>query len=141
MGAKADLLQRKGFTEINMTPLMDLTFILLITFIITFPLLDSGLKVDLPTARGTPLSEENTVSVSVDVEGFWYVGDRRVTAEEFATEMQQLRVNRPEATVLLRGDRGLPYGRLMEIMQAMHENGITRISLVTKTGQTLGATP
>ena len=140
MGAKADLLRRRGFTEINMTPLMDLTFILLITFIITFPLLDSGLNVDLPTARGVPLTEENTVSVSVDVEGFWFVGDRRVTADEFAREMQYLREHRPEATVLLRGDRGLPYGRLMEIMQAMHENGVTRISLVTQTGQTMGAT-
>ncbi len=137
MGRKAELLQRKAFSDINLTPLMDLTFILLITFIITFPLLESGLNVDLPAARGTPLTEENTVPVSVDLEGYWYVEQRQVTAEEFAAEMRTLRQTRPEATVLLRGDRGLPYGRLMEIMQAMHENGITRISLVTQTGQTL----
>ena len=137
MGRKAELLQRKAFSDINLTPLMDLTFILLITFIITFPLLESGLNVDLPAAKGTPLTEENTVPVSVDLEGYWYVEQRQVTAEEFAAEMRTLRQTRPEATVLLRGDRGLPYGRLMEIMQAMHENGITRISLVTQTGQTL----
>lgn len=137
MGRKTELLRRNVFSEINLTPLMDLTFILLITFIITFPLLESGLNVDLPAARGTPLSEENTVSVSVDADGFWHVDDRRVTAEEFAAEMRYIRQNRPEATVLLRGDRGLPYGQLMEVMQAMHENGVSRISLVTQTGQTL----
>ncbi|MCC5849133.1 MAG: biopolymer transporter ExbD [Verrucomicrobia bacterium] len=137
MGRKAELLQRKAFSDINLTPLMDLTFILLITFIITFPLLESGLNVDLPAAKGTPLTEENTIPVSVDLEGYWYVEQRQVTAEQFAAEMRNLRQTRPEATVLLRGDRGLPYGRLMEIMQAMHENGITRISLVTQTGQTL----
>lgn len=137
MGRKTDLLRRQGFSEINLTPLMDLTFILLITFIITFPLLESGLNVDLPAARGTPLTQENTVQVTVDLDGFWHVDQRRVTAEQFAAEMRHLRDNRPEATVLLRGDRGLPYGQLMEIMQAMHEQGVRRISLVTQTGQTL----
>jgi len=139
MGRKTDLLQQQVFSDINLTPLMDLTFILLITFIITFPLLESGLNVELPAARGTPLSEENTVPVSVDAEGFWYVDSRQVTAEQFAAEMRFIRDNRPEATVLLRGDRGLPYGQLMEIMQAMHEEGVRRISLVTQTGQTVRA--
>lgn len=137
MGRKTELLQRKVFSEINLTPLMDLTFILLITFIITFPLLESGVNVDLPAARGTPLTPENSISVTVDLEGNWHVEDRRVTAEQFAAEMRFLRENRPEVMVLLRGDQGLAYGRLMEIMQAMHEQGIRRISLVTQTGQTL----
>jgi biopolymer transport protein TolR len=137
MGRKTELLQRQVFSDINLTPLMDLTFILLITFIITFPLLESGLNVDLPAAQGTPLTQENTVPVSVDLDGFWYIDQQRVTAEQFAREMRHIRDNRPEATVLLRGDRGLPYGQLMEIMQAMHEQGVRRISLVTQTGQTL----
>ena len=137
MGRKTELLSRNVISDINLTPLMDLTFILLITFIITFPLLESGLNVDLPAARGVPLTEENTVPVSVDESGFWYVEERQVTAEQFAAEMRHIRENRPEATVLLRGDRGLPYGQLMEIMQALHENGITRISLVTQSGVTV----
>jgi len=137
MGRKTELLQRKVFSEINLTPLMDLTFILLITFIITFPLLESGVNVDLPAARGTPLTPENSIAVTVDLEGNWHVEDRRVTAEQFAAEMRFLRENRPEVMVLLRGDQGLAYGRLMEIMQAMHEQGIRRISLVTQTGQAL----
>jgi len=137
MGRKTELLQRKGFSEINLTPLMDLTFILLITFIITFPLLESGLNVDLPAASGTPLTEENTVAVSVDLAGYWYVRDRQVTAGQFAAEMRFLKETQPDAMILLRGDQGLQYGKLMEIMQAMHEEGIRRISLVTQTGQTL----
>lgn len=136
MSRKTQLLQRNVFSEINLTPLMDLTFILLITFIITFPLLESGLDVDLPAARGTPLTEENTVSVSVDLDGYWYVRDRQVTSEQFAAEMRFLKETQPEATILLRGDQGLPYGKLMEIMQALHEQGMRRISLVTQTGQT-----
>ena len=65
MGRKTELLSTGVIGEINLTPLMDLTFILLITFIITFPLLESGLPVNLPTAEGDPLEEKETVSVSV----------------------------------------------------------------------------
>jgi len=134
MGRKTELLSTGVIGEINLTPLMDLTFILLITFIITFPLLESGLPVNLPTAEGDPLEEKETVSVAVDEEGQWFLEERALTREQFEEEIRILRATRPEATVLLRGDEGLPYGDLVRVMQVLKEGGIRKISLVTRSG-------
>jgi biopolymer transport protein ExbD len=138
MARKTELLSNKIIGEINLTPLMDLTFILLITFIITFPLLESGLPVSLPKAMGTPIEDQQTVTVTVNAEGNWFVDKRQVSREEFAAEVRYLHQNRPEVVVLLRGDEGLPYGDLITVMQAIKENGIQKISLVTQTGEGRG---
>lgn len=134
MGRKTELLKNQVIGEINLTPLMDLTFILLITFIITFPLLESGLPVNLPTAKGHPLEEPDTVTVTVDVEGRWFVDKREVTKDQFAAEARYLHQNRPDTLILLRGDEALPYGDLVRVMQVLKENGIQKISLVTQSG-------
>ncbi len=120
--------------EINLTPLMDLTFILLITFIITFPLLESGLPVSLPKHTGTPLEDPDSISITVDEDGVWYVDDLRMDQDSFQSEMEHLSTTRPDALYLLRGDEGLPYGQLIEVMQIMKEVGIQKISLVTQAG-------
>ena len=134
MGRKTDLLQSNIIGEINLTPLMDLTFILLITFIITFPLLESGLPVSLPKYSGSPLDEPDSVSITVDEEGTWYVDDVRMDRAGFEEEMKLLHSTRPDSLYLLRGDEGLPYGELIQVMQIMKEVGIQKISLVTQAG-------
>ena len=138
MARKTPLMNTQLMGEINLTPLMDLTFILLITFIITFPLLESGLPVSLPKAEGAPIEDLDTVAVTVNADGKWFFDKREVTRDQFMTEIRYLKESRPDAVVLLRGDEGLPYGRLIEVMQALKENGIQKISLVTQTGERTG---
>ena len=136
MGRKTDLMTTQVIGEINLTPLMDLTFILLITFIITFPLLESAVPVSLPRAEGTPIDEDDPITVTVSAEGEWYIDRRELTREQFEAEVRYIRDNRPGAVILLRGDEGLQYGRLVEVMQVLRTNGIQRISLVTQSGGT-----
>jgi biopolymer transport protein TolR len=137
MGRKTDLLQNQIISEINLTPLMDLTFILLITFIITFPLLESGLPVSLPKASGNPIENPDTISITVDAGGRWYVDNVAMEEDVFAAEMKYLQTSRADALYLLRGDEGLPYGDLIKVMQVMKAAGIQKISLVTQTGGAL----
>jgi len=139
MARKTTLMQTQLIGEVNLTPLMDLTFILLITFIITFPLLESGIPVSLPKAKGTPIEDQETVMVTVDAEGSWFFDSMAVTEESLAAEARYLRDQKPETLVLLRGDEGLSYGSLIEVMQILKENGIQKISLVTQTGEAVGA--
>jgi len=136
MGRKTDLMTTQVIGEINLTPLMDLTFILLITFIITFPLLESAMPVSLPRAEGTPIDEDDPITVTVSAEGEWYIDRRELTREQFEAEVRYIRDNRPGAVILLRGDEGLQYGRLVEVMHVLRSNGIQRISLVTQSGGT-----
>jgi biopolymer transport protein TolR len=138
MGRKTELLQSRAIGEINLTPLMDLTFILLITFIITFPLLETGLPVKLPTAKGKPLEDKNTIPITVDKNGHWFVEQREVTREQFAAEMRYIKEQRPDVTLLLRGDRGLEYGKLIDVMNELQKSGLQRISLVTQSGEPVG---
>jgi biopolymer transport protein TolR len=140
MARKTTLQDTKIIGEINLTPLMDLTFILLITFIITFPLLESGLPLSLPKAQGTPIEDQDTVTITVNGEGNWFFDKREVSREQFVNEITYLKESRPEAVVLLRGDEALPYGTLIELMQVLKENGIQKISLVTQTGDASGGT-
>lgn len=138
MPRKTPLMQTQLIGEVNLTPLMDLTFILLITFIITFPLLESGIPVSLPKAKGSPIEDQNTVMVTVDAEGDWFWEERPITAETLAAEARFLRENQPDTLLLLRGDEELAYGSLIEVMQVLKENGIQKISLVTQTGESVG---
>src|SRR6056297_1875047 len=101
---KTSLFALKEISEINLTPLMDLTFILLITFIITFPLLEQGIPVNLPTGKAEELDPEATRTITLDREGVLYLDELRVSAEELAREMQIVRRSAPNMTVLVRAD-------------------------------------
>ena len=121
----------RQMSEINMTPLMDLTFILLITFIITFPLIEQGIPLDLPRAEAEPLDEERTRSVSVDKDGVVYLDDVVISIEELARDMRILGAADPNAMVLLRADEGIEYGRVVEVLKVLTDARITRMALVT----------
>jgi biopolymer transport protein ExbD len=131
-------MQNQLIGEVNLTPLMDLTFILLITFIITFPLLESGIPVALPKAKGSPIEDPQTVMVTVDAQGTWFWEGREVTREQLGAEARYLRDQEPATLLLLRGDETLAYGSLIEVMQILKDNGIQKISLVTQTGEAAG---
>lgn len=122
----------KDISEINMTPLMDLTFILLITFIITFPLIEQGVPIDLPKASAEPVQAADSRSVTLDETGQLFLDTAPVEREVLKAEMQSLAVADPSLTVYVRADRTLAYGRVMEVMALLREAGILRVALVTE---------
>lgn len=132
MARRTSLSTLRDISEINMTPLMDLTFILLITFIITFPLIEQGIPMDLPGADAQELNEERARTISVDVEGQVYLDDVRTTMEDLAREMSFLGRSDPKAVVLIRADQALQYGKVVDILKILQDARISRMALVTK---------
>ena len=124
----------KGISEINLTPLMDLTFILLITFIITFPLIEQSIPVNLPVHDGeSPPPDENmTRTISVDEENKFYVDDLQVTRTELEIEIKMLGVSDPDVTIYLRADEALRYEAVIDVMGLIRDAQIKRIALVTQ---------
>jgi biopolymer transport protein TolR len=118
--------------EINMTPLIDLTFLLLITFVITFPLIQSGIPVNLPRGKAADLPAERRRTITLDLKGNLYLDDRPCTAERLAAEMQELGRRDPDAVVLVRADEGLAYGRVVRILRVLHDAKLARMALVTR---------
>jgi biopolymer transport protein TolR len=111
---------------------MDLSFLLLVTFIITFPLLEQGVPVNLPKAATKDLKHEKSRTITIDRQGNLYFDEKPVSEEELNAQVTALGKGDPEATVLLRADEAIAYGRVVGVVKALYQAGISRMSLVTQ---------
>lgn len=125
----------KTIGEMNLTSMMDLTFLLLITFIITFPLIEQGLPVNLPKANAQHIdSKEHSVSITVKGDESIYFDENPANLEDLPGLLQARMTADPETFVFIRGDESIRYGRIVDVMKTVHKLGITRMTLVTQEG-------
>lgn len=120
--------------EINITNLVDVAFVLLIIFMITAPILQGGIEVQLPQAEATPLTTPDAVVVSVASNGDVFVEKTRVASlEEFETVLSgMVDTGNERRPVQVKGDRGVEYGRVMEVMGRLNGLGIQDVGLVVE---------
>ncbi|MBM4148694.1 MAG: biopolymer transporter ExbD [Lentisphaerae bacterium] len=122
----------RQISEINLTPLMDLTFLLLITFIITFPLIEQGIQVQLPEGKARDIEADKARTITVDQAGAVFLDDVAISWERLPVEMSSLGKRAPETLVLVRADERLPYGRIVKVLRVLNDAGLNRMALVTK---------
>ena len=122
-------------STINVTPLVDVMLVLLVIFMITAPMLQQGVEVNLPKATTAPLKgSTEQVVISVDKGGDIYLGaGNKLALEALPAKIGAVMENRApaERKVYIKGDTGLTYGRIMEVMAKLHEAGIQQIGLVS----------
>ncbi len=125
--------RRAPMAEINVTPLVDVMLVLLIIFMVTAPLLASGVPVELPDSRANALDQQpDQVTISVDRDGFIYIDDGLVEEGDFAAALARVRCgSENDPLITLRADRTLDYGRVMAVMGELNRAGCNSISLVT----------
>lgn len=131
MARKTSLVSLNQISDINMTPLMDLTFILLITFIITFPLIEQGIAINLPQGKASDMKETVSRAISLSLDKQLYLDDVPVSKEELIAAMADVSTAEPDTTIYVRADRKLAYGEVVEVMRILHDANITRMALVT----------
>ena len=126
--------RRAPMAEINVTPFVDVMLVLLIIFMVTAPLLASGVPVELPDSRANALDQQpDQVTIAIDRDGYIYIDDQRVPEGGFATAMTRVNCGREDAPLItLRADRVLDYGRVMAVMGELNRAGCNSISLVTQ---------
>lgn len=122
--------QRKVINEINMNPLLDLTFLLLVAFMITFPALEQGIVVSLPKGKAQALDQKKPLSLSIKADGSIYVATTQVTMEELVERLRQQATEFPDSTVLVRGDQEQSYGKIMAVVKAINQTGSLKMALV-----------
>ncbi len=135
MARRTSLVSLSQISDINMTPLMDLTFILLITFIITFPLIEQGIAINLPKGKAADMQDAVSRSISLNLDKQLYLDDLPVSKEELVAAMMDVSTAEPDTTIYVRADRKLAYGDVVEIMRILHDANITRMALVTEAEQ------
>jgi len=119
--------------DINVTPLVDVMLVLLIIFMIAAPMLHQGIEVALPRADATnlPLRMEDPLVVSIDRGGQLFVRETPVEVEGLVEQVKQQTSSRGDDTVFLKGDREVPYGRIIEVLDVLHRGGIVHVGMVT----------
>ena len=131
MARRTSIRPLQEISDINMTPLIDLTFLLLITFIIIMPAVEQGVPVNLPKGQARELEQAKMRSVTVDLKGQIYFDSLPVTLEQLKAALTALGAGDPAPTVLVRGDLALAYGKIVDVMRIAQEAQITKLALVT----------
>ena len=126
--------RRAPMAEINVTPFVDVMLVLLIIFMVTAPLLASGVPIELPDSRAKALDQQpDQVTSAIDREGFIYIDDALVPEGGFGDAMSRVNCGGEDAPLItLRADRSLDYGRVMAVMGELNRAGCNSISLVTQ---------
>jgi biopolymer transport protein TolR len=119
--------------EINMTPLVDVMLVLLIVFMITAPMLTSGVAVDLPEAASSPLpGQDEPLSVTIDAQGRVYLQESEIALDQLAPRLQAITGRKPDARIFVRGDKGIDYGTVMGVVSLINQAGFTKVALLTE---------
>lgn len=123
----------KPKATVDMTSLIDLTFLLLVTFIVTLPALEQGISIMLPQAKTDqlPTKDKKANVVTVDSQNRIYFKDKPVTLEELEATLMQMAAEDPDVPVLVRGDERLDYGSVMNVVKVVYKCKVRRMALVT----------
>ena len=135
MARRTSMVSLSQISDINMTPLMDLTFILLITFIITFPLIEQGIPINLPRGNADDMEDPQTRRIDLNSERQLFLDLKLVSRAELVSAMREISDSEPNTTIYVSADRDLPYGEVVDIMTILHDVNITRMALVTEADQ------
>jgi biopolymer transport protein TolR len=131
--ADDDGLSAEPLSEINVTPLVDVMLVLLIIFMVAAPLMAVGVQVQLPkTAAPKVAQPKQPVTVSIDRNGQPFLDREPLDATTGLARLKALAARDPSQVVLVRGDKGVSYGRVMEVMGQVGAAGFTRISLIAE---------
>ncbi len=123
----------RPMAEINVTPLVDVMLVLLIVFMVTAPLMTTGVNVDLPKTDASPVnSDAKPLSVSIKNDGSLYLGDDAVTLDQLDAKLQAASQNDPTRRIFVRGDEHIDYGRVMEVMGRITSGGFTKVALLAQ---------
>lgn len=118
--------------EINVTSLVDVAFTLLVIFIITAPIMQSNVEINVPRAQAEPISTPEGVIVSVNRDGKIFIGEAETTWEEFEAALPDVVKREGSSSVYLRADEGVPYGRVLQVLGTIKALDVATVGLVAE---------
>src|SRR3954471_273544 len=113
--------------DVNVVSLIDVMLLLLVIFMITAPLMQGGVDIQLPATNAKPLESKDGLNITVNSKGEIFVGDERMTLGEFRVTFRAMSKNRTRNGVYLRADRTVPYGTVAQLMAILNASGIANV--------------
>ena len=123
----------EAISQINVTPLVDVMLVLLVIFMVTAPILQQGIAVNLPRVQAGALTGEDVqLVISVTARGDLYLNDTRMTEQALNDKLRAVLREQPQRQVFLRADASVSYGEVMRVMGVVKRAGVERLGMVTE---------
>ena len=124
---------KRTMSEINVTPFVDVMLVLLIIFMVTAPLLTSGIKINLPESSSVLKNEKkDPVTVSINSKGEIFIQKKKFSKDQLINKLSLLGKNNQNLKIYIKGDKKLDYGKVMELMNLINQSGFKKVALVTR---------
>jgi biopolymer transport protein ExbD/biopolymer transport protein TolR len=123
---------RSSLADINITPLVDVVLVLLVIFMITAPVLQSGIEVNVPKTRTVREITQQRLVVTIDKDQQIFLGDQPINIHDLPQRLQQTGSDPEHQVIYLRADQTVPFGAFASVMDAVKQAGITNVSIVTQ---------
>ena len=120
------------YAEINVVSLIDVMMLLMVIFMITAPIMQGGVDVNLPKAEARPLEPKSGLAVTIDRTGKIHVEDAALTFPEFRATFRAIAAERGQRGIYLRADQGVPYGTVVQVLAVIRASGISDVGLVAE---------
>jgi len=126
---------RKIIHHINVTPLVDVMLVLLIIFMVTSPMLVTGINIDLPTSKATPISgQDEPLEVSVDKNGRIYINTSQILTPDLIKKLKAITREKYDTKIFVSGDKFVNYDRVIKIMGMISSAGFSKVTLLIEPG-------
>lgn len=118
--------------EINITPLVDVMLVLLIIFMVTSPMLVSGINVDLPETKSSPVSgQDEPIVITLDKQGAIYIVETKIERKDLTAKLAAITKEKKDTRIFLRGDKNVAYGEIVNLVSEINAAGFTKVALIS----------
>ncbi|MES2215086.1 MAG: protein TolR [Pseudomonadota bacterium] len=125
--------KRALMSEINVTPLVDVMLVLLIVFMVTAPMMVTGIHVDLPETQASPVtSQEEPLAISINKKGEVYILDTMIPRKNLADKLKAITKAKMDTRIFVRGDKNVSYGEIVDIVSEINAAGFAKVALITQ---------
>jgi len=132
-GRRHNYTSNKTLAEINVTPLVDVVLVLLIIFMVTAPMLQMGIAVNLPRVKSKSIDvSEEKIILTINNAREIFINKSKIPLDDLNVKLESIFANRIEREVFLRADRDVPYGFVMEVMSRVRKAGIDKLGMITE---------